>query len=86
MAKAVVEGLAAIAIQSVSRPPLNHVQGENATTGFVLGTITETVKHFIITGHTEGTFASFDLICSGPKCSRQRRLLSNCKVHGHFCL
>ena len=62
MAKDVVEGLAAIAVQSVSRPPLNHVQGENATTGFVLGTITETVKHFIITGHTEGTFASFDLI------------------------
>lgn len=62
MAKVSVQGLAALALQSVSRPPLNHVHGENATAGLILGTIAETVKHFIVTGHTEGTFASFNFL------------------------
>ena len=62
MAKSVIQGLVVIALQSVARPPLNQVHGENATASFVLGTITDTVKNFIVTGHTEGTFASFDLV------------------------
>jgi hypothetical protein len=61
MAKAVMQGLATVAIQSVSRPPLNSPHGENPTTALIVGTMTKSVKNFVVSGHIEGTFAAFDL-------------------------
>lgn len=62
MSKATLGGLSAIALKSVSRPPLNTSQGENATTGLILGTMVEAVQLFVPTGHTEGVFSSFSTI------------------------
>jgi len=62
MSKGTLRGLSAIALKSVIRPPLNPARGENATTGLILGTMTEIVQLFVAKGHTEGVFSSFALI------------------------
>jgi hypothetical protein len=62
MSKATLGGLSAIALKSVSRPPLNTAHGENATTGLILVTMAEAVQLFIAKGHTEGVFSSFSTI------------------------
>lgn len=61
MAKAVMQGLATIAAQSVSRPPLNSPPGENPTSALTVATMTGSAKNFVLGGHTEGVFAAFDL-------------------------
>ncbi len=61
MTKAVMQGLATVAVQSVSRPPLNSPHGENPTSALIVATMTESAKNFVVSGHTEGMFAAFDL-------------------------
>ncbi len=62
MSKATLRGMAAIASKSVQRSPLNAAHGENATAGFVIGSMIEIVQFFIVKGHTEGVFTSFVFI------------------------
>ena len=62
MSKATLGGLAAIALKSVHRSPLNKTHGENGTAGIVLGTMIEVVQFFTTKGHIEGVFSSFTII------------------------
>lgn len=62
MSKATLGGLSAIAATSVNRAPLNPAHGENATTGLILGTMTDVIQQFVAKGHIEGVFSSFALV------------------------